>query len=184
MAIVQCPYGHYYDNLKTESCPYCQKEIDNDDLGEVKTSSFFEDSIDDFRLTEMIGEDIQEFEKTIGIFADEETGNLYTVGWLVSICGIEKGKSYILHSGRNYASRKYDADIPLMEDGKISRDNHFSVVFDPKSNEFFVVEGNGQIYLNDEPISSHCKLAEGDVITLGESKFVFVPYCKEGRNWK
>lgn len=182
MAIIQCAYGHYYDDKKNTSCPYCEKPISEDDAGEAKTVGFFE-NYEEFIPTQSIGEDIQEFEKTISVFSDDETGNSYTVGWLVSVKGLEIGKSYPLYSGRNFVSRAHEADIPLMEDGGISRDNHFSVVYDPKDIKFYLVSGNGQIYKNDVPIHSYSELADGDKISLGNSCFVFVPYCMKGRTW-
>ena len=118
MAIVQCPYNHYYDDKKNDTCPYCEKfnesEISADDFNEQLTSYAVMDD-DDAQLTEGYGEFVSEYEKTIGIFIDE-TQNLFTVGWLVCVQGTEKGKSYVINSGRNFAGCSLDMDIVLSDD--------------------------------------------------------------------
>lgn len=191
MAIVQCPCGHYFDDTRNDSCPYCEKyeggAVDSGELNEQLTSYYdfgFESGADDggYQLTEAYGEEVEEYERTIGIFT-EESGNVLTVGWLVCMCGPMKGKSYTVHSGRNFAGRSFDMDIVLSDDGYLSRENHFSVVYDPRGKAFYLVAGEGQSYLNGEAVTSQCELGEGDVIRAGMSEYIFVPFCKEGRDW-
>jgi len=75
-------------------------------------------------------------------------------------------------------------DICITEDDTITRENHCSVVFDPKGKVFYISPGEGSItYLNDKLLDDSGKLTEGDVITAGSTDLVFIPYCKEGRTW-
>ncbi|MBQ8828279.1 MAG: FHA domain-containing protein [Clostridia bacterium] len=97
--------------------------------------------------------------------------------------GIEKGKSYPVYSGRNFAGRSIDMDIVLSDDSVISRENHFSIVYDPKSITFYLVAGEGRTYLNGEHVQAGTEITDGDEISVGESRYIFTPFCKKGRVW-
>ena len=67
----------------------------------------------------------------------------------------------------------------------ISRKKHCAVVYDNKSNKFFLVDGGvGLTYLNDHLVKQNEVLKLGDVITIGKSKFEFIPFCREGHQWE
>ncbi len=190
MAIVQCDQHHFYDNQRYSSCPICAKgvgvTVPVDDMRDGATSY-----LDDFdyprpsndAMTQGYSDYVGEDDHTIGIFTDEESQNQLTVGWLVCLKGPVKGKSYPFFSGRCFAGRGPDMDLVLSDDRHISRDKHFSLVYDPMSIGFFLVPGNGQTYLNGDPVSVATPLKEGDLISAGESEYCFIPYCKEGRVW-
>lgn len=74
-------------------------------------------------------------------------------------------------------------DIRLTDDAYISRDNHFSIVYDPKTNIFSFVPGGGETHINNMVVNSVQQLCEDDVLEAGQTKYLFVPYCKEGRTW-
>ena len=190
MAIIQCINHHYYDNTKTDLCPYCAKLEspldfeDGDNLREQQTvfkeSAF---SANEGQKTEMYGESIGEGDKTISLFSDEAE-NQFTVAWLVCMSGPVKGKSYTLHKGRNFAGRSIEMDIILSDDLLLSREKHFSVVYDPKDNRFYIVAGSGRTYLNEVHLQGEKEITEGDIISAGESEYIFIPFCKEGRIWQ
>lgn len=187
MAIVQCENHHYYDDRRDISCPYCAKiNADKGVIfsgGEQMTSYFGAlPSEEEGQLTEAYGYEVEEYDKTIGIFTE---GGCHqpTVGWLVCMNGAVKGKSYAIYSGRNFAGRSVEMDIALSDDKTISRENHFSIVYDPKSICYFLISGAGQTYLNGEIVREESMLKEGDEICAGDSKYIFVPFCKEGRVW-
>lgn len=187
MAIVQCPNNHYYDDKRTTTCPYCEKMNNaiTSDAGINEQMTSYIDSIepdDNTQVTEGYGEAVSEFEKTIGIFVDE-TQNMLTTAWLVCVEGKEKGKSYVIHPGRNFAGRSSDMDITLSDDNSISREKHFSIVYEPKSITFYLVSGAGYTYVNNEAVSEKKVIVDGDMIQTGHSKYIFVPFCKEGREW-
>ena len=83
MAIVKCENNHYYDDVRDETCPYCEKMnsriFESETLNEQLTSYMFIEDGNNVQLTEAYGEDVCEYEKTIGIFTDENQ-NLLTVG--------------------------------------------------------------------------------------------------------
>ena len=187
MAIVKCPNNHYYDDTRYTSCPYCEKldGVNPNDLGiNEQLTSYFASVVEDYdsQMTEGYGEYVTDFQKTIGIFTDESQ-NLLTVAWLVCVEGFQKGKSYVIHSGRNFAGRSLDMDIVLADDNEISREKHFSIVYDPKSISFYLVSGSGHTYINGEAAADQQVLTDGDTIQAGQSKYIFVPFCKEGREW-
>ncbi len=187
MAIVQCPNNHYYDDKRTATCPYCEKlsreTTPDTGVNERMTSYLNPVNMDDnTQMTEGYGEAVSEFEKTIGIFVDESQ-NVLTVAWLVCVEGSEKGKSYVIHAGRNFAGRSSDMDIVLSDDNSITREKHFSIVYDPKSISFYLVCGTGHTYVNGEVVSAEKAIVDGDEIQAGQGRYVFVPFCKEGRDW-
>lgn len=184
MAILQCPQGHYYDDTRTASCPYCVKlrVHADDDLREQLTSYV---DVGDFTgegTTEAYFDFVDEEDRTIGIFTDEDQ-NQRTAGWLVCINGLVKGKSYPFFVGRNFAGRSPDMDLVLSDDRKISREKHFSVVFDPVAIDYYLIPGSGTTFLNGKIITQAARIIDGDEIGAGETKYLFVPFCKEGRVW-
>ena len=106
-------------------------------------------------------------------------------GWLVCVEGPERGRDYRITHGMNWAGRDVDMDIYLPQDMMISRKKHCAVVYDNKSNKFFLVDGGvGLTYLNDHLVKQNEVLKLGDVITIGKSKFEFIPFCREGHQWE
>lgn len=187
MAIIQCPKGHYYEDSRDDTCPYCKKmasdTLENEDIGEQLTQ-YKTPVIDDEEVpTEAYGENVKEEEKTIGIFTQEER-NLLTAGWLVCVKGIEKGASYPIYSGRCFVGRDEMMDIVLRGDRTISRKQHCSLVYDPRANRFFAVSGEGLVYINNRILSSTAELFENDILQLGDSAYLFIPFCKGERVWK
>lgn len=132
-------------------------------------------------LFEEGGEDDQ---KTVGFYSGAR-GNDYVTGWLVCTAGPEKGRDYRLHHGFNRIGRDMGMDVQVMDDPTITRKNHCSVVYDDRSCRFSVVPASGALtYYNNELLTKSEILKSGDEIKLGESTFVFIPFCKEGRVWE
>lgn len=180
MAIVQCKNKHYYDNVKYKECPHCKRMLGTgqnpviDDVG--VTVPFFPEQIDGGGNS---AESQQQ--KTIGAFFAGKNVNPIS-GWLVCIDGENRGRSFEIHVGKNYVGRSMKMDIHTNDD-TISRENHFSIVFEPISCSFYVVAGNGLAYLNGNMITEAEPLKEDDQIEAGKSRYVFVPYCRKGRDW-
>lgn len=204
MAIVQCENKHYYDNVKYNKCPFCQKaKMTKAALpDEGKTVAKFaprrggnapsnspiqmSDS-----LRELLGDTAQaqqsgtasapDEQKTVALYMKKNNMNPVS-GWIVCIEGENRGRSFEVHIGKNFAGRSMKSDIHL-NDTKISRENHFTIVYDPLSFKFFLSQGKGVTYINDKLLSDAVELTEGDKITAGASTYLFVPFCKEGRDW-
>lgn len=191
MSIAKCANNHFYDDVKYEKCPHCLKAefggavpSGNNSAGK-KTEAIFIHSGQASTLgaqgtggNDSSGADSQ---KTIGVF----TGKLNMdpiAGWIVGIEGENRGRSFEVHTNSNTVGRSMNNDIKI-NDMHISRDKHFYIIFDPMSCEFFLKAGNGLTYHNDKCVDDVIELNDGDSITAGKSKYVFVAYCKEGRNW-
>lgn len=52
------------------------------------------------------------------------------VGWLVCVSGPARGRSYELHTGRNFIGRAAIMDVALPEDTAVARERQASVIFD------------------------------------------------------
>lgn len=108
------------------------------------------------------------------------------VGWLVCIGGKHFGESFCIAAGKNSIGRNNENKIILHKDNSVSRSKHALIVYEPKKRNFYLQPGDssGLTYLNDDYITESKKLAERDIIELGDSKFLFVPLCGETFSWE
>lgn len=122
--------------------------------------------------------------KTIAFYGTNASAEP-VVGWLVCIKGEYFGESFCIHSGRNLIGRSLNMDIALAKDGRVSRDTHSVIVFEPIKKNFFIEpgKGSGLTYLNDELLMTYKSLSDKDEISLGASRFLFVPLCGEAFDW-
>ena len=106
-------------------------------------------------------------------------------GWLVCIEGARVGKDYKIKNGKNFVGRGDDMDIQILGDNEISRRNHTIIVYDAKKKNTVILPGDavGIAYLNQEAVYVPTELTPYDTIELGNSKFVFVPFCGEHFGW-
>ena len=107
-------------------------------------------------------------------------------GWIVCVKGPRRGKDYRVMDGKNFVGRADDMDIQILGDNKIARRNHAVIVFDAKKRENMILPGdsNGLVYLNGEAVYLPQPLSAYDVIEMGESTFLFVPFCGEHYMWE
>ena len=190
MAVFRCDNGHFYDNTKFPECPHCKNEtslVTRQELNEGRTM-FLPSDHDASNAGEkqkvridMGGKEPAD-EKTVGIYRSEK-GCDPVVGWLVCTKGGEKGRDYRLHAGRNFIGRGLKSDVSLPDDAQVSRDNHCSIIFEPKKSTYAIVSGVGELYVNGEFVQESHLLSDDEVISIGSSEFIFIPYCKEGRSW-
>ncbi len=106
------------------------------------------------------------------------------VGWLVCVDGPIRGVDFRIHSGYNYIGRE-EGDIHIHGDSQISRQKHAVVSYYAKRRSFHIgpADGRNIIELNDEPVFSPVEMKAYDVITVGSTKLVFVPFCGPSFDW-
>ena len=160
--IIHCENGHAFSKKRYGTvCPYCNME--------TATKEKNETGLSDTDIEEKL------FRETIKPVC----------GFLVCIEGARQGKDYKIISGKNFVGRADDMDIQILGDNEISRRNHAIVVYDPKKKETVLLPGdaNGIVYLSENAIYSPTVLMAYDVIELGKSKFIFLPFCGEHFAW-
>ncbi len=186
MAIIKCSDNHFYDSELYDECPHCKRKgAFPDATGDNKTVAMFKRNFVSEGVTNSVATDFSEEGsddlKTESIFMQKNNMNPVS-GWLVGVEGENKGRSFEIHVNNNFVGRSMKNDIKI-NDEHISREKHFSVVYDPVSNKFFISAGKGLTHHNGKIVDSEAELSEGDVIKAGMSAYVFVPYCREGRTW-
>lgn len=191
MAVVRCEKGHFYDDEKYPDCPHCGGDLPaNPRRGLGDEMTVFGGALSSpppaarpkmhVDMGAMSG--VQD-EKTVGIFRTEK-GRDPVVGWLVCTGGRELGRDFRLHAGRNYIGRAVKSDVALVDDERVSRDDHCSIVYEPRKSSFHLVRGEGEeVLVNGQRLQDSLQLAGDEEIEIGGSLFVFVPFCKEGRTW-
>lgn len=162
--LIRCQNGHLFSGRRYGTvCPYCNIETATKEKRETGVQE--EDGLEEMLL----------FQETAPV-----------CGWIVCISGARQGKGYEVKSGKNFIGRADDMDIQILGDSKISRRNHGVIVFDPKKKETVLLPGdsNGLVYHNEAAVYTPTVLSAYDVIEMGESKFVFVPFCGENFMWE
>ena len=172
----RCFSGHYYNPNKYSSCPYCG--VHNLDIAKTRPMRY------DGHLPEKESGRVQDEGRTVGLLC-KKTGLDPVVGWFVCIEGVDRGRDYHIHSEKNYIGRSEKMDINIIGDNTISRENHAIVSFNPKNNIFKIHPGDGRglVYLNEEEVDSPAELKPYDIIELGQTKLMFVPFCGERFKW-
>ncbi|MFI3212870.1 MAG: FHA domain-containing protein [Eubacteriales bacterium] len=186
MAVIQCEKGHFYDGEKFQECPHCKtplsskKRMISEEMTQYKPFSIQESSIP---VVMAMGNGMQKDEKTVGIY-QSKLGIEPVVGWLVCTEGKEKGRSYTLHVGRNFVGRAIHMDVSLPDEEQVSMEDHCSIVFEPRRLIFMLARGKGEsVIVNGEFLQESYQLTGEENIQLGNTKLVFIPFCKEGRVW-
>ena len=192
MSMKRCNNGHFYDDTKHSVCPFCGVQnldlsvtmpVRNPIVGTGVTQAkpaapVIDKTVAKSRAAVNDG-------RTVGIMRGR-LGYDPVVGWLVCIDGPERGKDYRLRSEKNFIGRSASMDVNIAGDESISRNNHAAVSYDPKTNTYNVYpgEGHGLVYLNDEELRAPEKIKRGDIIELGKTKLMFIPFCGEGFQWQ
>ncbi len=161
--LIRCQNGHMFSSRRYGTiCPYCNIETaTREKKDNVQTETEVEESL----------------------FMKDESP---VCGWIVCVAGPRKGKDYRVMSGKNFVGRADDMDIQILGDNKISRRNHCAIVYDEKQNKTVILPGdsNGIVYLNGEAVYTPTQLQQYDVIEMGDSQFLFMPFCGEHFKWE
>jgi hypothetical protein len=191
MSLRRCDNGHYYDENKHSSCPSCglrdsaveptkpMRGIPPPDNADSPARPI--DAQPSHRPEPKPAPELAATRP----YRPSKSGVDPVVGWLVCIEGHEKGRDYRIRSERNLIGRATSMDICISSDETISREKHAVISFNPKKGSFLLApgEGRGLVYLNDDEVSVPVELKPYDVIELGRTKLVFVPFCGERFHW-
>lgn len=189
MAINECPNGHIYDTKQYSSCPYCKGAGSSNRVEfRFKGAEDVKKEVPAPAKPAEISEkkaDLSDTGKTVGIYKKLMNTDP-VVGWLVCTKGAEKGKDYRIYGKNNTIGRDERSDICIKGDKAISRENHAKLAYDRKHNNFHIIPADGAevVYLNDEPVYVPTVLKAYDLLEIGESQFLFVPFCCDKFKWE
>lgn len=108
------------------------------------------------------------------------------VGWLVIVAGPGLGRSVEIASGANWIGAAADQSIRLpFGDPKIAAARHALIVFDPRSQRYFLQVGDSAdlVYLDDQLLLAPVELHGGESILLGRTRLRFVALCGPDFSW-
>jgi hypothetical protein len=107
------------------------------------------------------------------------------VGWLVCLAGPDRGRDFRLHAEKNFIGRSPAMDVCVAGDETVSRDRHALVIFDPKKHVFWAVPGDaaGLVYLNGDIVHSPTPMKQDDLLEIGQTKLVLIPFCGDKYSW-
>ena len=107
------------------------------------------------------------------------------VGWLVCTEGSCYGRAFTLFAGKNFIGRDPSMDIRLTGDNAISRITHAIIIYEPIQRQFYAQPGESHslFYVNEEVVLASMLLKDRDVISIGNTTLVFVPFCDENHGW-
>jgi hypothetical protein len=196
----RCEQGHFYDASVNRRCPACG--IPGLDINPTRaaTGAYSEPAAAPrpeppaARPTRPVGggdgltrgaRDLSEG-RTVAWWDKEKTGTNPVVGWLVAISGPNKGRDYRIYSEGNSIGRAPENKIAIQGDETISRDKHAILFYDPLSEDaaYHIHTGGGpMVYLNGKAVYQPTPLKAYDIITLGNTKLLFVPLCNERFQW-
>ena len=204
MNLTKCAKGHYYDMDKYSVCPHCAGVSENmgntinytqaamnspfagganySNAGDTNTVNYPDMSalVDGAKNKP---EDEDDDTVTIGVSGLSDKADV--VGWLVCIEGGDKGTGFPLKSGRNFIGRNANQDVVIAKDRSVSRDKHAIIVYEPRQRKFIVQPGDsrGLFYLNNNVVLGAEQLQAYDVLYIGETKLVFIPFCGDKFSW-
>lgn len=189
---------HHYDDSKYSSCPHCRTTVPYIPPPPTVIKSDSEPAKPD----SMPKPENPKSAKTVLYGMGDE--HVPVVGWLVILEGPadsrghdNKGRDLRLIPGMNRVGRGSNMDVTLdFGDKKIGRTTHCSITFDPESNRFFLVNGDGRnlthlhVPGNSEDdkgmwdvVLQPRELSYMDKIKVGDTVLVFIPFCTDEFQW-
>lgn len=186
--MTRCTEGHFYDPTKHNACPWCALPPDLEAGDRTRPAVSppplppppppppppqFPPPIPKPGATRRAG--------------SETTGakNDPVVGWLVCLAGPDRGRDFRLHAEKNFIGRSPLMDVCVAADESVSRDRHALVIFDPRKQAFWAVPGDasGLVYLNGDIVHAPTQMKTDDVLEMGQTKLVLVPFCGDKYSW-
>ncbi len=186
MSMKRCDNGHYFDSSKYSTCPSCG-------IQDLDIHATVIHHVSPPPAANAEGQTVRQNQApppsseagvTVGVFR-KKIGIDPVVGWLVCIEGADKGKDFRVRSERNTIGRGTDMDVCISGDDGISREKHAFISYNPRKNSFLLLPGEsrGIVYLNDDEVAAPMPLKAFDLIELGQTKLLFVPFCGDRFEW-
>ncbi len=188
MELIRCEQGHYYDPSRHDHCPHCEVYGQGDDPGYTVAKAGFTDPAGTAAQGApapgglKIGADDQ---PTVAR-ARESMGFDPVTGWLVCVHGAARGQQYVIHTERNSIGRGDRMDICIKGDLGISRENHATLSYNPRTHTFTLIPGEGKsiIFLNGQEILAPVRLTAYDRVEISATVLVFMPLCSDVFSWE
>lgn len=109
------------------------------------------------------------------------------VGWLVVVAGPGVGAFRPIYEGNNAVGRSKSQRIPIdFGDDTISNEEQAFIRYDSADRTFLLVPNLAKtniVALNDRKPTGAVELAAMDLITMGRTQLVFVPFCGAEFDW-
>ena len=109
------------------------------------------------------------------------------VGWLVIVGGAGMGSFRPIFEGNNTVGRAATQRIPLdFGDDSISSEEQAYIRYDSAARSFLFVPNLAKtnvVSINDKRPTGAVELHQMDVITIGRTQLVFVPFCGSEFDW-
>lgn len=203
MTLVKCPNGHYYDASRFgNNCPHCGMSggvstsadqttvpLNLPDAPQASNMTTEPLTVPQPAAAPAVSQSEKDDDRTLPVTADMLDGMVEktapVVGWLVCTEGVNKGVDYRLHQGRNFVGRSPEMDVCIQNDNTVSRSSHAIVVYDPRSNVYLAQPGSSKelFYVNDKLVLNPVELQTMDLLSIGDTKLMFIPLCGEKFHW-
>ena len=109
------------------------------------------------------------------------------VGWLVVVGGPGIGAHRPIYEGNNTVGRSTSQRVPIdFGDDSISSEEQAYIRYDSASRSFLFVPNLAKtnvVSINDQRPTGAVALNQMDVITMGRTQLVFVPFCGSEFDW-
>jgi hypothetical protein len=187
--MIRCTEGHFYDPAKHHACPWCPKPV------ELAAGAIPGGKTVPLRA-EAVAAAVAPVAAAVAPVALPVGGKTVplmrgggkvepVVGWLVAIEGADRGQDFRLKAGKNFVGRTAGMDVSVAGDESVSRERHAVVTFEPKKGTFWLGPGesSGLVYCNGEVVHAAMEWKAGDVMEVGQTKLVLVPFVTEGLRW-
>jgi hypothetical protein len=197
--MTKCDEGHFYDKSQNTKCPFCgvgnvdltKKYIDD---GASPTIKFIAAGKEDDKTKMYTASgDTRQFgsspgssdpDATVAVWK-KSTGIDPVAGWLVCHEGANQGRDYRIRSGFNNIGRDTSSQICIAGDETIAREEHAKIFYDVKNANFHVLAGSGRsgVYVNNQVVLQPTVLKAYDILEIGSTKLMFVPFCGDKFRW-
>jgi len=184
--MIRCSEGHFYDPSKHSACPWCALPAGAETSPEKTRAVRPPDPPPPLPGAAAAAGPPAGATRRVGQTAPAGPKKPEpVVGWLVCVDGPDRGRDFRLHAEKNFIGRSDVMDVAIANDDTVSRERHGIVVFDPKKQLFWLLPGeaSGLVYLNGDAIHSPTVMKSDDVVEVGETKLVLIPFCGEKYNW-